>query len=114
MKRDDLLRWAAGYYEGCGTITIHPEQGPIQKYLSITINMRVAGDNQKERLLAVIHNGTAFEATFEVSGIAAVKGFWREIWPYLSAEGRAQANAALRHYRANKNFAKKQTQADTA
>lgn len=102
MNRPDLLRWAAGYYEGCGTITISPVQGPLKVYLSIIITMPAAGDSQKERLLAVIHNGTALEQSFEVGGWAAVRGFWREIWPYLSPEGRTQANNAIRHFKSTK------------
>lgn len=104
MKRDALLIWTAGLYEGCGSIMMTPEEGPLKKYLAISINFPTNDPSICTRLEAVVNNGTASNIGFEVGGYSAVRGFLHEIWPYLSPAGKSQANAALKHYKVNKNL----------
>lgn len=108
MKRQDLLIWAAGLHEGCGAISISPQEGPSKTYMSITINYPVGGEGQVQRLLAVNNNGSMTQFGFEISGWAAVRGYFSEIWPYLSAEGRSQINEALRFYKEKKKWLRDQ------
>lgn len=104
MNDHDSLIWAAGLLDGCGYLIISVEQGPTRMYHAITL-LAVTGDAKGvERMIDASGNGGLDQYSpshfiWSLQGIAAIKGFLADVWPYLLPATRSRFNMEIRRYR---------------
>lgn len=100
MKREELLAWVGGHVSAKAVFAVLKEDGPNKEYYSISLCVPSLDGVVYERLMHVNHNGTIIEGDgWQISGRAAVRGFLREVWKYLTPTFRAQANDVLREHK---------------
>lgn len=101
INEHELMVWTAGLVEGCGAIIVGEELGPTgNKYASITIVIKVMRPTQVERLMKVVNNGEiVVNEGWVLSGSAAVSGFLKTIWTWLSPDGKTYANEQIRRFK---------------
>lgn len=104
MKREEVLAWVAGYVAAAGSYVCQVQEGPSKKYLGFELAMPTNDEQQIERLSVVTNNGSVDEFGYwRIGGYAAARGFLAEVWKYLTPSARAQANEAIKHYKAHRN-----------
>lgn len=100
INQHELMVWAAGIVEGCGVIVVSMEEGPTGKeYAAITLVVPVLRSTQTNRMMLAAGNGTETTQGWELSGIAAVRGFLESLWTWFTPESKTYANERLRKFK---------------
>lgn len=110
MNSEQLMAWAAGLLDGCGTLYITIEQGPTREYHAITLQVAPSDAKGVERMIIASGNGGPSRTfpelnVWELRGIEAIRGFLAEVWPLLLPETRSRFNHEIKRYRALKQIA---------
>jgi hypothetical protein len=97
----ELLSWAAGVIEGCGTIASTVREGPSRMYAEIVLLVPVGHSDQIKRLTIAANNGGVAHSPvgFELVGYSAIRGFMADLWPYFSPVTRTQVNMELKRHK---------------
>jgi hypothetical protein len=109
MIERDLMIWAAGVMEGCGSLTVTREVGPTgREYHALTLLVPLDHAEQVRRLLIAAGNGVENKAPlgFELGGPAAIKGFLGSIRQWLTPEAKSRFNTELRRFKQLKQIAR--------
>jgi hypothetical protein len=99
VNREELLLWAAGYVDARGEIKVALEKGPTKNYYSLSLFVETEDEQVRNRLLLVNNNGWTLSDGWGISGHAAVLGFLRQVWKYLSPTTRSRFNERLRVFK---------------